>query len=223
MKKLSLFKFMAIFAILIVNSAYAEEENKTTESQQNLNGLPTSPLGSRRGLLQKEATQNDSSSVGDMLRNLKGSSEDGIGTPAKGSLKAPPAREIDMGSGPVVSGRSEQEIMEIVNKHKSGLNDLYDMYLKKNPNFNGKVTLKFTIASSGDVVSIDIKESTTDYPEFDNAVKNRVATWKWKAIKSGNTTATIPFNFEEICNKDCKDTLKKAAKGAVTILKILLL
>jgi outer membrane biosynthesis protein TonB len=39
--------------------------------------------------------------------------------------------------------------------------------------------------------------SKTDYPEFDEAIKNAVAKWKWKAIKSGNTTPTIPFNFTE--------------------------
>jgi len=70
-------------------------------------------------------------------------------------------------------------------------------HLKLKPSFSGKVTLKFTIAPSGDIVSISIVSSTTGYAEFDNAIKNMVATWKWKSIPSGNTTPTVPFNFTE--------------------------
>jgi len=52
-------------------------------------------------------------------------------------------------------------------------------------------------ANVGDVISISIVSSTTGYVEFDNAIKDMVATWKWKTIKCGNTTPTIPFNFTE--------------------------
>jgi TonB family protein len=69
--------------------------------------------------------------------------------------------------------------------------------LKLKPGFSGKVTLKFSIATSGDIISIQVVGSTTDYPEFDEAIKNAVAKWKWEAIKSGSTTPTIPFNFTE--------------------------
>jgi TonB family protein len=114
---------------------------------------------------------------------------------AKGSLKAPSARDIDMGNGD--SSRSKAEIMAVVNARMPGLRNIYNKYLKLKPGFNGKVTLKFTIAPGGDIVNISIVSSTTSYSEFDTAVKNMVATWKWKVIKSGDTTPTIPFNFTE--------------------------
>jgi len=126
---------------------------------------------------------------------LMGGSAGGLGTKAKGSLKAPSARDIDMGSGD--GSRSKAEIMAVVNARMPGLRNIYNKYLKLKPGFSGKVTLKFTIAPGGDIVSIAIVSSTTGYGEFDNAVKNMVATWKWKVIKSGNTTPTIPFNFTE--------------------------
>ncbi|MCL2283872.1 MAG: TonB family protein, partial [Fibromonadales bacterium] len=100
-----------------------------------------------------------------------------------------------MGSGD--GSRSKAEIMAVVNARMPGLRNIYNKYLKLKPGFSGKVTLKFTIAPGGDIVSIAIVSSTTGYSEFDNAVKNMVATWKWKQIKSGNTTPTIPFNFTE--------------------------
>jgi TonB family protein len=102
--------------------------------------------------------------------------------------------DIDMGSGD--GSRSKQEIMQVVNARMPGLGNIYNKYLNLKPGFSGKVVLKFTIAPGGDIISIAIVSSTTDYFEFDNAVKNMVATWKWKVIKSGNTTITVPFNFE---------------------------
>ncbi len=91
----------------------------------------------------------------------------------------------------------KEEIMLGVNARKPGLKHIYNEYLKLRPGFSGKVMLKFTVAPSGDIISISIVSSTTGYAEFDNAIKNKVATWKWKATKGGNTTIAIPFNFTE--------------------------
>ena len=63
--------------------------------------------------------------------------------------------------------------------------------------FQGKVTLKFTIAPGGEVISISIASSTTGYGEFDGEIKNAVSRWKFSKVKSGNTTVTIPFTFSE--------------------------
>jgi TonB family protein len=126
-----------------------------------------------------------------MLGGFMGDNTNGF----KSSIKAPSARDIDMGSGD--GSRSKAEIMAVVNARMPGLRNIYNKYLKLKPGFSGKVILKFTIAPGGDIVSISIVSSTTGYSEFDNDVKNMVATWKWKAIKSGNTTPTIPFNFTE--------------------------
>jgi TonB family protein len=113
----------------------------------------------------------------------------------KGTLKNPSARDIDMGSGD--GSRSKAEIMAVVNVHMFNLRRTYNNYLKTNQNLTGKVTLKFIVAPSGDITSINIVSSTTGNSEFDNAIKDAVATWRWKAIKSGNTTPTVPFNFEQ--------------------------
>ncbi|MBP5246850.1 MAG: TonB family protein, partial [Fibrobacter sp.] len=59
------------------------------------------------------------------------------------------------------------------------------------------VTLRFTIAPGGDVITISIASSSTGFGEFDNAVKNAVKRWTFSKVKSGNTTVTIPFTFSE--------------------------
>ena len=70
--------------------------------------------------------------------------------------------------------------------------------MKLKPDFEGNITLKFTIAPSGNIAEIYIISSTTGYGEFDNAIESIVKTWKWQAIEGGNTTVTIPFDFSSI-------------------------
>jgi TonB family protein len=102
------------------------------------------------------------------------------------------------GSGRREKYRSKNEIMDTMNVHMPDLKSIYRNYFKEKPGFGGKVILKFSIAPEGNIDSIKIVSTTTDYPEFDKAVKEMVATWKWEPkCYSTNTTPTIPFNFTE--------------------------
>lgn len=100
--------------------------------------------------------------------------------------------------------RSKQEIAQVVNANILDLNNIRNRYLEQKY-FSGVVVLKFTIAPSGNIINISIISSTTDYPEFDNAVKDIVATWKWKSMDIGNVTCRIPFRFgSPSYNNECK-------------------
>jgi len=184
---------------LMKDKNFAKDIDKVLSKVGGLQTSGKTELGGRRGSatggFNDGYAEGGSGGIGDMLGGLMGGSAGGIGTKARGSLKAPSARDIDMGSGD--GSRSKAEIMAVVNARMPGLRNIYNKYLKLKPGFSGKVTIKFTIAPGGDIISIAIVSSTTGYAEFDNAVKNMVGTWKWKAIKSGNTTPTIPFNFTE--------------------------
>jgi TonB family protein len=87
--------------------------------------------------------------------------------------------------------------MKVVRQRTPGLRHVYNKYLKKKPGFQGKVTLKFTIAPGGEIISMSLVSSTTDYSEFDNEIKKSVGRWTFSKVKSGNTTVTIPFTFSE--------------------------
>lgn len=118
----------------------------------------------------------------------------GIATKEKGSVKTPSERDIDMGAG---GSRSAADIMKVVRQLTPGLRHIYNKFLKKKPGFQGKVTLEFTIAPGGEIISTSIASSTTGYGEFDDKIKNAVSRWKFSKVKSGNTTVTIPFTFSE--------------------------
>ena len=94
--------------------------------------------------------------------------------------------------------RSQDEIMSVLNANMHNFVNIYNNHLKAKHGFGGKVMLKFTIAPSGEILSISIMSSTTNFPKFDEAIKNAVAECKFKSSENySETTTTIPFNFDE--------------------------
>lgn len=136
--------------------------------------------------------------IGDGLAGLfcgdSCSNKGGIATKAKGNIKTPTARDIDMGGS---GSRSESDIMKVVRQRTPGLRHLYNKFLKNKPGFQGKITLKFSIAPDGSVSSISIVSSTTGYGEFDASIKNAVSNWTFNKVDFGSTTVKIPFTFSE--------------------------
>ena len=133
-----------------------------------------------------------SNGIGDGLAGLLGGGGGGIATKAKGSIKTPSMRDID-----IEGSRSAADIMKVVRQRTPGLRHIYNKMLKQKPGFQGKVTLKFTIAPDGEINNISIASSTTGFSEFDNEIKNAVNRWTFSKVESGNSTVTIPFTFCE--------------------------
>jgi TonB family protein len=100
-------------------------------------------------------------------------------------------------SAPTDSFRSEEDFMDVVNANMPDLRLMYTQQLKIKPGFSGKVKVKFIIAPSGEVTNIGILSSTTGDENFDNAIMDKILTWKWEPVIGGNTTITLPFNFTE--------------------------
>jgi TonB family protein len=108
---------------------------------------------------------------------------------------------VDSCDGP----RSKQEIEGEFKYRSPTLMRIYGKYLKIKHGFNGKVTLKFTISPSDSVTDISLISSTTNYPEFDNAIKDAVVKFRhgWRdssrrrEIISDNATSTVQLEFVE--------------------------
>lgn len=184
---------------LMKNQKFSKDIDKVLKDVAGLQTTGKTVLGGRRGKadggFNEGYAEGGSGGIGDGLAGLLGGGGGGIATKAKGSIKTPSARDIDMGAGG--GSRSAADIMKVVRQRTPGLRHIYNKFLKKKPGFQGKVTLKFTIAPGGEVISISIASSTTGYGEFDGEVKKAVGRWKFSKVKSGNTTVTIPFTFSE--------------------------
>lgn len=184
---------------LMKNQKFSKDIDKVLKDVAGLQTTGKTVLGGRRGKadggFNEGYAEGGSGGIGDGLAGVLGSGGGGIATKAKGSIKTPSERDIDMGAGG--GSRSAADIMKVVRQRTPGLRHIYNKFLKKKPGFQGKVTLKFTIAPGGEIISISIASSTTGYGEFDGEVKNAVSRWKFSKVKSGNTTVTIPFTFSE--------------------------
>ncbi|WP_407455980.1 TonB family protein [Fibrobacter sp.] len=184
---------------LMKNQKFSKDIDKVLKDVAGLQTTGKTVLGGRRGKadggFNEGYAEGGSGGIGDGLAGLLGGGGGGIATKAKGSIKTPSERDIDMGAGG--GSRSAADIMKVVRQRTPGLRHIYNKFLKKKPGFQGKVTLKFTIAPGGEIISISIASSTTGYGEFDGEVKSAVSRWKFSKVKSGNTTVTIPFTFSE--------------------------
>ena len=184
----------------LTNQKFAKDIDKILK---NVNGLQvtgkTQIASSRKGKLvagfNEGVASGGSGGIGDAMVSIIGGPAGAISTKTMGKLKPPSERDIDMGPGN--SSRSASDIMKVVRQRTPGLRHIYNRFLKKKPGFQGKVTLKFTIAPGGEIVSIAVVSSTTGYAEFDADIKNAVGRWTFSKVKSGNTTVTIPFTFSE--------------------------
>lgn len=184
---------------LMKNQKFTKDIDKVLKDVAGLQTTGKTVLGGRRGKadggFNEGYAEGGSGGIGDGLAGLLGGGGGGIATKAKGSIKTPSERDIDMGAGG--GTRSAADIMKVVRQRTPGLRHIYNKFLKKKPGFQGKVTLKFTIAPGGEIISISIASSTTGFGEFDGEIKNAVSRWKFSKVKSGNTTVTIPFTFSE--------------------------
>lgn len=186
---------------LMKDQKFTKDIDKVLKDVAGLQTTGKTVLGGRRGKADggfNEGYAEGGNGLGDGLAGLLGGSGGAGGTIAtktKGSIKTPSERDIDMGSGG--GSRSAADIMRVVRQRTPGLRHIYNKFLKTKPGFAGKVTLRFTISPSGDVISISITSSTTGYGDFDDEVKTTVGRWTFGAVTSGNTTVTIPFTFSE--------------------------
>jgi TonB family protein len=186
----------------LLNQKFAKDLDKVINNVAGLTKTGQTRLGGRRGKV--DGGWNEGYAVGgsggvdDLLGGLWGGDAGPLGVKAKGGLglKAPSASDIDMGQE---SGqRSTESILRVIRQHTPGLRHTYNKYLKTNPGFKGKITLKFAIAPSGSIVELTIVGSTTGINDFDQEIREKVRTWKFEPVKGkSNDVVTVPFTFSE--------------------------
>jgi TonB family protein len=186
----------------LMNQKFAKDLDKVINNVSGLTKTGQTRLGGRRGKV--DGGWNEGYAVGgsggvdDLLGGLWGGDSGPLGVSARGGLglKAPSASDIDMGQE---SGqRSTESILRVIRQHTPGLRHTYNKYLKTNPGFKGKITLKFAIAPSGAIVELTVVGTTTGVSEFDSEIREKVRTWRFEPVKGkSNDVVTVPFTFSE--------------------------
>ncbi|MGB5260796.1 MAG: AgmX/PglI C-terminal domain-containing protein, partial [Gammaproteobacteria bacterium] len=99
------------------------------------------------------------------------------------------------GKGSRSAGRSIEEIQMIFDRNKGSIYSVYNRALRKNPNLQGKVVLRLTIAPSGKVTRCDIVSSELGDTELGSKITSRVKQFNFGAKDVNEVTITYPIDF----------------------------
>ena len=105
---------------------------------------------------------------------------------------------VENAGGSGMPGRNPDDVQEVIFRHNKSIQYCYERQLKRNPNLKGKVTVRFTIASSGRVTGVEILTSTLKNKSVERCIVNRIRRWNdFGAIDSsyGNTTIRQTYAF----------------------------
>ena len=185
--------FIIVVSVSLVFSSCKEEKEQTE--------ISSSSTIVQEEKSQKNKTENvtdsDKGGIENMVHEIFYAPSLDYGRNVKrGTVNYPSVRDIDL-KNENGANRFASDIMKIIRQRTSGLHFVYDKYLKKNPGFHGKITLKFTIAPEGKITDVSIVSSTTQNSKFDAEIQQLVGSWGFRRVKSGNTTVIIPFTFFE--------------------------
>ena len=92
--------------------------------------------------------------------------------------------------------RDNTAINSVVSANKAGVRMSYEKFLNRIPGLAGKITVKFTIASSGAVSSITVMENSTGCDDLEKEIVRKIRMWQFDAIADGDVTVTYPFIFK---------------------------
>ncbi len=74
--------------------------------------------------------------------------------------------------------RTAQDVVRIVQSHTRALQDCYKQELRYYPSINGKIVVRFTLDSQGNVKYASIASSTLNSPRMEECILNRVKRWR---------------------------------------------
>ncbi len=109
----------------------------------------------------------------------------------KEAVEAPPEAALD-------EIRLKEVIAEIhraVGAYLGGLRYLYNRALRRNPDLEGKLTVRITIAPDGRVEGCEVVESTLADPDLVRAILARIRRWTLPSVGERSVTVTYPFVF----------------------------
>ena len=115
-----------------------------------------------------------------------------------GGLGGRLARAPQVLPGPAeVRGSLDKEIIRrLIRQHLNEVKDCYDMELSRKPSLQGRVTVQFTIAATGQVIAAVVQSSTLSNARVESCVVNAVRRWAFlKPNDGGIAIVSYPFNF----------------------------
>jgi len=124
---------------------------------------------------------------------LRQGTENGTGGGLAMRARVTPPKPTDIDMGGDAGTRSSESILRVIRQNIGGFRYVYEKFLRDNPNLGGKISLRFTIAPSGDILQIAVVASNTGNDAMDDNVKEQAKKMKFDSIDKGNVTVTYAF------------------------------
>lgn len=122
----------------------------------------------------------------------------GGGQVSPSRAKIAPPRPSDIELGGETGHRSPESILRVIRAHVGGIQYTYQKRLRTDSTLGGKLTLKFTIAPSGDIIAINVVASETGSGELDREILDKARRMKFDTIERGNVTVTYTFQLDKV-------------------------
>ncbi|UCE07806.1 MAG: TonB family protein, partial [bacterium] len=76
------------------------------------------------------------------------------------------------------TNRSAQDVMRIVQSHTRALQDCYKQELRYDPGISGKIVVRFTIDTDGNIKNTSVISSTLNSPRMEECILHRIKRWR---------------------------------------------
>jgi len=111
---------------------------------------------------------------------------------------AEPLIEEPSADGKATGSRDRDAVAAVVTKHNSAIQFCYQKEVRRNPNLQGKLVVRFVITPQGSIASVNIIASTLNNPAVESCIVERLKRWDdFGAIDpaKGNTTFRQVYTF----------------------------
>lgn len=102
------------------------------------------------------------------------------------------------GSEAALGKRSEESVRSVLRSYQGRLTYIYNKYLKRHPDLQGKMVVEVIITARGTVSKVKLISSSMGQPDFEREVLNFVRKWKYASIDQGQVTVTYPLFFSKV-------------------------
>ncbi|KMQ52226.1 putative abductin-like protein [Chitinispirillum alkaliphilum] len=140
----------------------------------------------------KDVSVSHRESIDDLVAGIGGAKTADLARRGEFVIQRPESIE---GAASSSAKRDQSAINKIVTSHRASLRMSYQRHLRRNPELGGVITVRFTIAASGSVVSVNVISNTTGNSELEQDIVRRIRLWRFDAIPEGEVTVTYPFVF----------------------------
>jgi TonB family protein len=100
--------------------------------------------------------------------------------------------------GGETASRSPESILRVIRAHIGGIQYTFQKHLRRDSTLGGKISLKFTIAPSGDIIAITVVASNTGSTILDQEILDKARRMKFDTVERGNTTVTYQFVLDRL-------------------------